>query len=243
MAGHKTMSGTVYAIGVGPGDPELLTLKALHIIQSGALIAYPVGADSGESFAREIAAPHIPSDANEYGFTIPMRVDPTLAQSAYDEAAREIAHTLEGGLDVALLCEGDPLFYGSAIYLLERLSARFKCEVTPGITSLTACAAACNHPLATRNNRLKVLPAPMDEITLEVELANTEAAAIIKVGRHFEKLRKIIKKLNLDEGALLVEHATGEREKITPLNDVEKGEQPYFSTILINNDEQRGVEK
>lgn len=231
------MNGRLYAIGVGPGDPELLTLKAVRLINSGALIAYPVAqpvhGESGTSFARNIAAPHIPDGAREYGFPMPMRVERTPAKSAYDDAAKHIAEVLQTGNDVALLCEGDPFFYGSAMYLVERLSACFECEVIPGITSLTACAAAIGRPLAARNERLKILPAPMDETMLEVELANSEAAAIIKVGRHFEKLRRILQKLKLDDAAILIERATGTGEKITPFNDVIEGEKPYFSTILI----------
>lgn len=231
------MSGRLYAIGVGPGDPELLTLKAVRVIQSGAMIAYPVAhpasGESGSSFAREIAAPHIPLGTKEYGFTMPMRVERAPASDAYDVAARHMAETLQAGNDVALLCEGDPFFYGSAMYLVERLSNRFECEIIPGITSLTACAAASGRPLSARNERLKILPAPMDETMLEVELANTEAAAIIKVGRHFEKLRTILRKLDLADAAILIERATGAGEKITPLNEVEEGKQPYFSTILI----------
>ena len=235
------MSGRLYAIGVGPGDPELLTLKAVRVIQSGAVIAYPVAqpsdqpasSDSGTSLARQIAAPHIADDATEYGFPVPMRLERTPASDAYDEAALEIARTLEGGRDVALLCEGDPFFYGSAMYLVERLSPRFDCEIVAGVTSLTACAAAIGRPLAARNERLKILPAPMDETMLEIELANTEAAAIIKVGRHFEKLRTILRKLNLADAAVLIERATGASEQVTPLNDIEEGDRPYFSTILI----------
>jgi len=233
------MSGTLYAIGVGPGDPDLLTLKAVKIIRSGALVAYPVGGDSETSLARKIASPHISQGSREYGFTIPMRVEREPAAKAYDKAAADLAEVLQKGGDVALLCEGDPLFYGSAMYLVERLSSRFACEVIPGITSLTACAAAILRPLAARNERLKILPAPMDETVLEVELANCEAAAIIKVGRHFEKVRKVLQKLGLGKQAIVIERATGEDEKITPLDQMAEGERPYFSTILIYKGEER----
>lgn len=233
------IKGTLHAVGVGPGDAELLTLKAARIIASGAVIAYPVGGDSGTSFARRIVADLIPHGAREIGFSVPMRVEREPAARAYDEAANEIAAVLDGGRDVALLCEGDPFFYGSAMYLVDRLSGRYRCDIVPGITSLTACAAVIGRPLAARNERLKILPAPLAEATLEAELADTEAAAIIKVGRHFEKIHSILQRLKLDKTALIIESATGADQKITPLNAVAAGERPYFSTILIYRGRER----
>lgn len=226
-------AGTFYAIGVGPGDPELLTLKAVRLIRSGAVIAYPLGEESAASMARTIAAPHIPEESEEYGFKIPMRVERAPASVAYDAAAKDLAAMLSSGRDVALLCEGDPFFYGSAMYLAERLAGEFACEIVPGVTSLTAAAAAARRPLAARNERLKVLPAPMDESVLEVELANAEAAAIVKVGRHFEKVRAILRRLGLDGTAVIVERASAKDQKVMPLNEIAEGERPYFSTILI----------
>ena len=226
-------AGCLFVLGVGPGDPDLLTLKAVRLLRSCALIAYPVGGDSGESFARSIAAPHIPASAREYGFSVPMRMSRQPAALAYDAAADHLAACMQAGEDVALLCEGDPFFYGSAMYLVERLATRFSCTIVPGITSLTACAAAAGRPLAARNDRLKVLPAPMDAAVLEAELASCEAAVIIKVGRHIEKLRLILRRLGLDQNALIVEAASGPDQKVTPFNTLTEGECPYFSTILI----------
>lgn len=228
-----TVAGTFYSIGVGPGDPELLTLKAVRLIQSDSIITYPIGGSSGKSLAREIALPHIPESAEQYGFDIPMCIERAPAFDAYNKAAVDITGFLEKGRNVLFLCEGDPLFYGSAMYLVERLSQHFTCEVVPGITSLTACAAATLRPLAARNERLKVMPAPLPDQVLEEELSTTEAAAIIKVGRHFERIRNLLHKLGLDEEAVIVERATSEGEKITLLKDLPEGERPYFSTILI----------
>ncbi|MEO0945739.1 MAG: precorrin-2 C(20)-methyltransferase [Pseudomonadota bacterium] len=227
------MSGTLYAIGVGPGDPDLLTLKAVRLIQSGALIAYPVGDDSDASFARTIAAVHLPKGAEEYGFRVPMRVARGPASEAYDNAARRLTTHLSAGRDVALLCEGDPFFYGSAMYLVERLAPSHPCEIVPGVTSLTACAAAIKRPLAARNERLKVLPAPLAADVLMRELREAEAAAIIKVGRHFEKIRAVLDETGLAGRAMIIERATGAEERITKLSDVPEGERPYFSTILV----------
>lgn len=226
------MTGTFYGVGVGPGDPELITLKAWRIISHAPVIAYPA-ANGSDSLARRIAAPFIPEDVVELVIPIPMRREREPAQEAYDEAAQAIRAHLDQGRDVAFLCEGDPLFYGSFAYLLSRLAQDYLTQIVPGITSITACAAAIGRPLAARNDVLKVLPGTLDAPRLRQEIASSEAIAILKVGQHFEKIRGVLAELGLSERAIIIEKATRDDEKITPLCDVPEGERPYFSTILI----------
>lgn len=226
------MSGTFYGLGVGPGDPELLTLKAWRLISQVPVIAYPA-ANGNESLARSIAAPFIPEDVIELAIAIPMRREREPAQEAYDQAARVIRNHLDLGRDVAFLCEGDPLFYGSFAYLLARLAEDYLTQVVPGISSITACAAAIGRPLAARDDILKILPGTLDAARLKDEIAASDAIAIMKVGQHFEKIRSVLNELGLAERATIIEKATLDEEKITPLADVPEGERPYFSTILI----------
>jgi precorrin-2/cobalt-factor-2 C20-methyltransferase len=226
------MTGTFYGLGVGPGDPELITLKAWRIISHVPVIAYPA-ANGSDSLARRIAAPFIPEDVVELAIPVPMRREREPAQEAYDEAALAIAAHLDQGRDVAFLCEGDPLFYGSFAYLLSRLAQDYLTQIVPGITSITACAAAIGRPLAARNDILKVLPGTLDASRLRQEIASSEAIAILKVGQHFEKIRAVLDELGLSARATIIEKATRDDEKITPLCDVPAGERPYFSTILI----------
>ena len=179
-------NGIVYGIGVGPGDPELLTLKAWRILSSVQVIAYPKTA-SGDALARGIVSPFVPEDVQELAFEVPMAAERQPAAAAYDKAAAMIGEHLRDGRDVAVLCEGDPFFYGSFMYLHQRLQAKYKVVVVPGVTSLTASAAALARPLAARNEVLKVLPAPLDLKTLEREIAGAEAVAIIKVETAFRQ--------------------------------------------------------
>lgn len=232
MSVMAAASGTFYGIGVGPGDPELLTLKAVRLIGNTPVVAYPV-ADGGESLARRIASVAIGPDAVELPVTIPMCPERAPARAAYDEAACAIADHLDAGRDVAFLCEGDPFFYGSFMYLFARLAKSNPCAVVPGVTSLTACAAALARPLAARNDVLTVIPATLPDDRLRAALDKTEAAAIIKVGRHFDKVRAVLKKAGLAQRAMIIEAATTDNEKITPLADIPQGERPYFSTILV----------
>ena len=225
------MTGTLHLVGVGPGDPELLTLKAARILAGVPVVAYP---ESGEdsALALAIAAGHLRTDAERLPVRIPMAVERTPAQAAYDRAAIAILARLESGRDVAWLCEGDPLFYGSAMYLIARVAPHAPVEVIPGVTSLPAAAAAIPRPLAARNEVLKVLPAPLPDAILAAELAATPAAAIIKVGRHFDRIRSLLERTGHAAGAVVVEHATSSRQRITPLAGFAHDERPYFSTIL-----------
>jgi precorrin-2/cobalt-factor-2 C20-methyltransferase len=232
VAGGQTVSGTFYGLGVGPGDPELITLKAWRIISQVPVIAYPA-ANGKESLARSIATPFIPEDVIEFAIAVPMERERGPAQEAYDIAAQTISRYLDQERDVAFLCEGDPLFYGSFAYLLMRLAHKYPTQVVPGITSLTACAAAIGRPLAARNDTLKVLPGTLDADRLTAEIATSDAIAIMKVGQHFEKIRGVLNELGLAGQAIIVEKATRDEEKITLLADVPEGERPYFSTILI----------
>lgn len=231
MAGGEAVSGTLHLVGVGPGDPELLALKAARLLSRIPVVAYPrTGEDAALALA--IARPHLNPAALHLPVDIPMRLERGPAQAAYDEAAPTILGHLGAGRDVAWLCEGDPLFYGSAMYLVGRVAGRAPVAVIPGVTSLTAAAAVAGRPLAARNEVLKVLPAPLADEVLRAELNATPAAAIIKVGRHFDRIRALLGETGHAAGALVIEHATTARERLTPLADFTAEERPYFSTIL-----------
>lgn len=224
--------GTFHGVGVGPGDPELVTLKARRVIAEAHVIAFPASA-GGDSLARRIAAEFIPPGAEELAISIPMATERAPARAAYDAAAADIAVLLDQGRDVAFLCEGDPLFYGSYMYLHARIARTHRAVVIPGVTSLTACAAMLGAPLAGRDDVLKVVPATLDEDRLRQELGSGDKLAVIKVGRHFDRLRRVLGELGLTDRATIVCAATRNDQKIMRLADMADGEQPYFSTILI----------
>ena len=226
-----THTGTLHLVGVGPGDPELLTLRAVRILRSVHVVAYPSTGD-GAAFARDIAKSYILPGAVLLPITIPMTVERGPAQTAYDAAADSILTHLAQGRDAAWLCEGDPLFYGSAMYVLARLSGKATINIVPGITSLTAAAAAAQRPIAARNEILKVLPAPLPDDVLRAELLAAPAAAIIKVGRHFDRIRDLLRETGHAQNAVVVENATTLRQRITPLEGFGYGDRPYFSIIL-----------
>ena len=226
------MTGRLYGIGVGPGDPELMTLKAVRILRAVPVIAYPAP-DPGESAARAIAAEFIPAGRTEVAIRVPMRPG-KMPVEIYDRAADELAAHLQAGRDVGVLCEGDPFFYGSFMYLHDRLAGRFPCTIVPGVTSLTACAAASGRPLVRRDDVLSVLPATLADAELQRRLGDSDAAAILKVGRHLPRLRNILACGKLSDRAVYVAHATRPDERVVPMSELADDEAPYFSVILIS---------
>jgi len=231
MGVEESVSGRLYGLGVGPGDPELMTLKAVRILSEVPVIAFPAP-ESGESTARMIAARFIPPGRDEIAIRVPMRPGPEPAE-IYDRATEEIATHLAAGRDVAVLCEGDPFFYGSFIYLHDRLAHRFPTIVVPGVTSLTACAAANKRPLVRRDDALAVLPATLSDADLERHMADADAAAILKVGRHLGRMRALLGRLGLTDVSSYVAHATRPDELVSPLAAFAHEEAPYFSMILV----------
>ncbi len=225
------MSGTLYGLGIGPGDPGLITLKAMEILARVPVIAYPAP-EGGESLVRAIADPHVPAGRTEIAIVTPMAIERFPAQEIYDRYAAILAGHLDDGRDVAVLCEGDPFFYGSFMYLFERLAARYPAVVVPGVSSLAAVTAAAGTPLVSRNEVLSVLPAPLPEAELEARLARAEAAAVMKVGRHAGKVRRVLDRLGLMDWATYVERASMSNQRILPLRDAPDSA-PYFSMILV----------
>lgn len=226
------MSGALYGVGVGPGDPELMTVKAWRLIGTARVIAY-LAANGKDSTARAIAAPFMPDDAIEIAIDMPMRVERQPARAAYDEGAAEIAAHLQRGTDVVMLCEGDPFFYGSFMYVYYRLAPTFRTVVVPGVTSISACAAAIGQPLCARDEALKILPATMAEADLHKELSTSAAAAIMKVGRHFGKVRHVLGSLSLLPHATVIERATQPEQRIRNMTDITEDTLPYFTTIIV----------
>jgi precorrin-2/cobalt-factor-2 C20-methyltransferase len=227
-------SGLLYALGLGPGDPELVTVKALRILRSVAVVAYPAP-DSGDSVARGIVAQWLDRGQKEIAIRFPMRPGPP-PREIYHSAAAQIEATLRAGDDVAYLCQGDPLLYGSFAGLLAALDSRVPVTIVPGVSSITACAAATGTALVRRDDTLSIVPATLPEDDLAAALAGAEAAVVIKLGRHFPKLRRVLRRLGLLEAALYVEHASWTSERVAALAAVDPATVPYFATALIRRD-------
>ena len=227
------MTATVYGLGVGPGDPELITLKALRILRAAPVVAYPAP-DDGASFARAIVARWLVPVQIEIAIRVPMESARFPAQAVYDRAADDIAAHAAEGRDVAVLCQGDPFFYGSFMYLFARLAARVPVEIVPGVSSLGACAAAARWPLAARDDALMVLPASLADDELARRIAAADSVALIKLGWHFTRVRDLLGRLGLAAKARYIERATTAGERVLALDAVDPAGVPYFSMILLH---------
>jgi precorrin-2/cobalt-factor-2 C20-methyltransferase len=228
------MTGRLFGLGLGPGDPELVTLKALRLLRAAAIVVYPAP-KGGESFARSIVAEWITPAQREISIAFPMRPGPPPAE-LYDTAAATIAGELDQGHDVAFLCQGDPFFYGSFAAIFTRLAPRYPVTIVPGVSSLVACAAAAATPLVQRDETVTVIPATLPEPDLARRLADCDSAAIIKLGRHAGKVRGVLATLGLLDDAIYVERASQARERVARFAEIDPASVPYFAMALVHRD-------
>ncbi|GAA3508085.1 precorrin-2 C20-methyltransferase/precorrin-3B C17-methyltransferase [Streptosporangium album] len=234
------VTGRLWGVGLGPGDPELVTVKAARLVGEADVIAFH-SARHGRSIARSVAAPYLREGQIEEALIYPLTTEttdhPGGYQGAIDDfyaacAARLAAH-LDAGRDVVVLCEGDPLFYGSYMHMHKRLSHRYVTEVVPGVTSVSGAAAVLGRPLVERDETLTVLPGTLPAEVLAERLAATDSAAILKLGRTFTKVRDALAEAGRLDEAWYVERATTGGQRLAPLAEVDPDSVPYFSLALI----------
>jgi len=242
------MTGRFYGVGLGPGDPELITRKAARIIADADVVAYHAGVNKA-SYARTIAADLIVDGVIEEELRYPVTTGVTdhpggyagaLADFYENSAARLAAH-LTAGRTVALLTEGDPLFYGSFMYMHDRLSARFDTEIIPGVPAFSAATAALGMPLVRQTDVLTVLPGTLPEHELAMRLADTDGAIIMKLGRTFPAVRRALTAAGRLQHAWYVERASHPQQRWQPVAEMsEDDEVPYLSLIAVDGDSRNG---
>nr|WP_030919103.1 precorrin-2 C(20)-methyltransferase [Streptosporangium amethystogenes] len=240
MSGLSGNLGCLYGVGLGPGDPELVTVKAARLLGAADVIAYH-SARHGRSIAKSVALPYLRGDQVEEALIYPVTTETTDHPGGYqgalddfyaDCAVRLAAH-LDAGRDVVVLCEGDPLFYGSYMHMHKRLAHRYPTEVVPGVTSISGAAAVLGRPLVERDETLTVLPGTLPADVLAERLAAADSAAVLKLGRTFEKVRAAFAEAGRLDDAWYVERATTGKQRIEPLADVDPASVPYFSLALL----------
>ncbi len=239
MSAVASGAGRLFGVGVGPGDPQLMTVKACEVIAGVAVIAFP-NAQHGRSVARRIAAEYLRAEQIELPLAFPVTTEmsehPGGYEAAlgefYDEAAAALAAHLDAGRDVAVLCEGDPFFYGSYMYLHERLAARYETTVIPGVTGFSAAAASAGTPLVKRDDVFMALPGTLSAEALSARLCSADAAVVMKLGRTFAKVRGAVEAAGAGGRGIYVERASSPEERVAPLREVE-GEVPYMSLVLV----------
>ena len=239
-------AGRLIGVGVGPGDPELITLKAIRALAAADVVAHFAKAGSA-SHARAIAAQHLRSGIDELPLLYPVTTEVPKCSADYrgalrdfyEQAAAAIAAHLQAGRIVAVICEGDPLFYGSYMHLHTRLSPRFAVEIVAGVTGMSGCWSAAGTPIAQGDDIFTVLPATLPESELVRRLSETNAAVVMKVGRHLPKVRRALQTSGRLPRAVYVERGTMADAKLTPLATKPDDDAPYFAVVLVPGWEER----
>jgi precorrin-2/cobalt-factor-2 C20-methyltransferase len=234
------MTGRLYGIGLGPGDPELLTLKALRLIQSAPVVSYFAKAGRRGN-ARTIVDQWMTGKAEEIPLYYPMTTEHafdspvyvSVLAEFYENAVASLSAHLDAGRDVALLAEGDPLFYGSFMHLHIRLRDHYPVTLVPGVTGMTGCWSVAGEPMTWGDDTMSVLPGTLPHAGLVEKLKATDAAVIMKLGRNFAKVREAVDEAGLLSRAIYVERGTMAGELVMPLAEKLDGKAPYFSLILI----------
>jgi precorrin-2/cobalt-factor-2 C20-methyltransferase len=234
------MNARLIGVGVGPGDPELLTLKAARALAEADVVAHFAKAGRASN-ARRTVAQHLRPGVEELPLLYPVTTEmpsrePGYRQAMrdfYDASAASVARHLDDGRTVAVLSEGDPLFYGSYMHLHVRLASRYQVEVVPGISAMSGCWSLVGAPIAQGDDVFVVLPATLPEAELERRLLDADAAVVMKLGRHLEKVRRVLIRTGRLPAAIYVERGTTAESLAIPLQDKRDDAAPYFSVILV----------
>lgn len=232
--------GTLWGVGLGPGDPELVTVKAARVIGAADVVAYH-SAQHGRSIARSIAEPYLRAGQVEEHLVYPVTTETTdhpggyygAMEDFYALAADRIAVHLEAGRDVALLAEGDPLFYSSYMHMHTRLTERFEAVIVPGVTSVSAASAALGRPLVQGDEVLTILSGTLPADELRRRLIDTDAAVVMKLGRSYPIVREVLSSIGRLDEAYYVERASTARQRVLPAGDVDEATVPYFSLAML----------
>ncbi|MDC6383361.1 precorrin-2 C(20)-methyltransferase [Pseudomonas graminis] len=239
--------GRLIGLGVGPGDPELITVKALRLLRESPVVAYFVAkGKKGNAFG--IIEGHLQQAQTLMPLVYPVTTEALpvhmsyeqVISDFYDRSSAEVAAHLDAGRDVAVICEGDPMFYGSYMYLHDRLADRYDAEVIPGVCSMLGGASVLGAPLVYRNQSLSVLSGVLSAEELKRKLQDADAAVIMKLGRNLPKVRQVLVETGLADRALYVERATMANQKIVPLAEVDPMSSPYFSLIIVPGERWQG---
>ena len=235
-----SMPGTLIGVGVGPGDPELITLKAVRVLQVADAIAYFAKAGN-QSHARDVVAAHLQSSVRELPLLYPITTEVAkdteeyrkAIESFFERSTASIAKELDAGHMVAVICEGDPMFYSSYMHIHVRLAERYRTEVIAGVTGMSGCWSSVGVPIAQGDDVLTVLPATLSEAELERRVADANAAVVMKMGRHLPKVRRALERAGRLSRAIYIERGTMNGAKAMPLAEKNDDVAPYFSIVLV----------
>lgn len=238
--------GKIYGVGLGPGDPDLMSVRADRLVRGAKNVAYFRKAGR-KGQARQIVEGMLAENAVEIPMEYPVTTEIPVEDPRYNEALSKfysecetkLFELLSAGEDVVVLCEGDPFFYGSFMHLYTRLNDKAPLEVVPAITGMSGAWTATGAPITWGDDVLTVLAGTLSEYDLTKRMAETDALVVMKIGRNIDKIRQALKAAGKYDDAWLVEYATMAKQSVNKLADVEEGITPYFAIIIVHGQGRR----
>lgn len=229
-------TGTLYGVGAGPGDPELITVKAFRALQESPVIAYPKKRKGSKSYARKIIDAYVdPSEKDMLGLVFPMTKDPVILEREWNATAEAVWGKLNEGKDVAFITEGDPLLYSTFIHMMNVMKERYgdvSMKVIPGISSINGAAARLSLPLADGDDLVAIVPAKDDYEAMKKAIEEHDCVIFIKVAKVIDLMLRILKELNLTDKAKVVSKVTSEEEIVWSMEELE-GAEPEYLTLMV----------
>lgn len=238
--------GKIYGVGVGPGAVDLLSVRADKLVREAKYIAFFRKAGRA-GHARQIASNLLSKDVIELAMEYPITTEIPLSDQRYSEVLSEfykkysnkIISLSQTGIDLVILCEGDPFFYGSFMHIYSRVKDKCPVEVVPAITGMSAAWTATDTPITWGDDILTVLMGTLDKTTLENQLQDTNAAIIMKIGRNLPKIKKALERTGRFYDAFIVEYAAMDKQTVQRLSDYNTENAPYFSIIILHGQGRR----
>ena len=238
--------GKIYGVGVGPGAVDLLSVRADKLVREAKYIAF-FRKTGRAGHARQIASTLLSKDVIELAMEYPITTEIPLSDQRYSEVLSEfykkysnkIISLSQTGIDLVILCEGDPFFYGSFMHIYSRVKDKCPVEVVPAITGMSAAWTATDIPITWGDDILTVLMGTLDKTTLENQLQDTNAAIIMKIGRNLPKIKKALERTGRFYDAFIVEYAAMDKQTVQRLSDYNMENAPYFSIIILHGQGRR----
>ena len=241
-----TANGTVYGIGLGPGDPDLMSVRADRLLRGARHLAYFRKAGR-KGQARTIVEGMLPENVIEFAMEYPVTTEIPVENPRYNQILSQFytdctAHLrslILAGEDVVVLCEGDPFFYGSFMHLYSRLKDLVPVQVVPAITGMSGAWTATGQPITWGDDVLTVLMGTLPEDDLARRMADTDALVVMKIGRNMPKIRRALDRAGLLQSAWVVEYATMAKQTVCRLAEADDNRAPYFSIIVVHGNGRR----
>ncbi|HHY73951.1 MAG TPA: precorrin-2 C(20)-methyltransferase [Bacillus bacterium] len=231
------MIGTLYGVGVGPGDPELITVKAFRILKESSVIAYPKSRKGSKSYAHKIIDVYVnPNEKEMLGLVFPMTKDQAVLEKEWTNTVELVSAKLSEGKDVAFVTEGDPLLYSTFIHMMKLMKSKYPhiaIKTIPGISSINGAASRLGLPLADGDDKIAIVPATADYSEMKKVISENDCVVFLKVAKVIKPMLDLLAELKLTNNASVVTKVTSDEEIIWNVNDLKDVDLEYLTLMVV----------